>query len=373
MQKVLVVGQTPPPYHGQAIMIDRLVKYNFDRVELYFVRMAFSENLEEVGKFQFGKILHLIKLIIEILKVRFKCKINVLYYPPSGPVRISIYRDLIILNCVRPFFKKVVFHFHAGGVSESYEELPAVLKPLFRGAYYKSDASILLSDFNPQDGTNMRSKEQVVIPYGVADEASMLNGRVVKPQDEILRILFVGAVRETKGVTTLIETANLLKKRGVTGFEFHVVGPFFTDEYEKEAKEKVAQLGLEKEVLFRGLLVGEEKQAAYKQADIFCFPTFYEAETFGIVLLEAMQFNLPVVASSWRGIPSIVTDGEEGFLVPIQDPASVADKLQLLMNDPELREVMGKKGRLRFESNFTMDVFMNKMQDLFIQVGAKSA
>ncbi|MEM8898875.1 MAG: glycosyltransferase family 4 protein [Bacteroidota bacterium] len=371
MQKVLVVGQTPPPYHGQAIMIDRLVKYNFDKVELYFVRMAFSENLEEVGKFQFGKILHLLKLIVEILKVRIKYNINVLYYPPSGPVKISIYRDIIILNLVRPFFKKVIFHFHAGGVSESYEELPSILKPLFRGAYYKSDASILISDFNPQDGTNMYSKEQVVIPYGVTDEASMLNGKVVKLKDNTIRILFVGAVRETKGVTTLIETADLLRQRGVSGFEFHIVGPFFTDEYEREAKGKVTHLGLQKEVLFRGLLVGEEKQAAYKQADIFCFPTFYEAETFGIVLLEAMQFNLPVVASRWRGIPSIVTDGEDGFLVPVQDPASVADKLEVLMNSPELREAMGRKGRLRFESNFTLDVFMNKMQDLFIQVGTK--
>ncbi|MEM9932496.1 MAG: glycosyltransferase family 4 protein [Bacteroidota bacterium] len=354
-------------------MIDRLVSYDFDKVEIHFVRMAFSHNLEEVGAFRFGKILHLFRLIWKILSVRFKYGVKLLYYPPSGPVKLSIYRDVIILNCVRPFFDKVVFHFHAGGISEEYPEMLTILKPLFRKAFYEADASILLSSKNPQDGKNMYSKNQIVIPYGVIDEATILNGKVVKIGDPIVRVLFVGAVRETKGVDVLIESAYLLKKKGVTNFEFQIVGPFFTEEYEASAIAKVKKMGLQKEVVFKGLLVGEAKQKAYRQADIFCFPTFYEAETFGIVLLEAMQFDLPVVASSWRGIPDIVTDGEEGFLVPIKSPSCVADRLQTLIENPDLRKKMGKKGRQTFETKFTMDVFMNKMQDLFIQVGEKNA
>jgi len=71
----------------------------------------------------------------------------------------------------------------------------------------------------------------------------------------------------------------------------------------------------------------------------FCFPTFFESETFGVVLLEAMQFSLPIVATRWRGIPSIITDGDNGFLVDPKDPIGLSEKLETLLRDPAMRDV----------------------------------
>ena len=87
---------------------------------------------------------------------------------------------------------------------------------------------------------------------------------------------------------------------------------------------------------------------------MFCLPTFYEAETFGIVLVEAMSLGLPVVATRWRGIPEIVDDGKTGYLVETHDAAAVAERLEQLQADPALREQLGAAGREKFLSDFTV-------------------
>jgi glycosyltransferase involved in cell wall biosynthesis len=113
---------------------------------------------------------------------------------------------------------------------------------------------------------------------------------------------------------------------------------------------------------------GEEKFECFAQADIFCFPTFFEAESFGLVALEAMQFELPVVATNWRGVPSVVEDNKSGFLVPPRDPGALAAKLEAFLVDPALRMKMGQKGRRNFLEKFTTKRFNEDLQQALISV-----
>jgi len=81
--------------------------------------------------------------------------------------------------------------------------------------------------------------------------------------------------------------------------------------------------------------------------------------------LEAMQFAKPVVTTVWRGIPSVVEEGQSGFLVPVQQPEAVAGRL-LALRDPELRRRMGQVGRRIFEREFTLKAFHSNMEREFI-------
>ena len=119
---------------------------------------------------------------------------------------------------------------------------------------------------------------------------------------------------------------------------------------------------------FRGVLTGREKLAAYARADVLCFPTFFESETFGLVLLEAMSFGLPVVATRWRGIPSIVDDGVTGFLAGVRDPDAVAERLLRLARDPALRERIGAAARRKFLREYTIDRHLARMAAMFREV-----
>jgi glycosyltransferase involved in cell wall biosynthesis len=86
------------------------------------------------------------------------------------------------------------------------------------------------------------------------------------------------------------------------------------------------------------------------------------------VLLEAMQFQLPVVATRWRGIPSIVEDQVSGFLVPIKDSDALAEKLKLLILNPALRNQMGAAGRRKYCQDFTAQRHHQQMERMFMDL-----
>ena len=99
--------------------------------------------------------------------------------------------------------------------------------------------------------------------------------------------------------------------------------------------------------------------AAYASADVFCFPTRYEP--FGIVLLEAMFFGLPCVASDAWAIPEIIVEGETGFRVPVDDVPGFADRLLRLLGDPLLARRMGMAGLARANATFTWQRVVRRM------------
>ncbi len=354
--KVLVVGQTPPPYHGQAIMIERLVRGRFARAQLFHVRMAFSDSIGEVGRFRISKIFHLVGVIARIIYCRLVHRPTILCYPPAGPNRTPLYRDLAILFCTRWLFPRTILYFHAGGVSELYPQLSRPLQWLFRRALFHADAAIRISLGSPPDPQVLEARRQYVVPNGIEDEferfatqrapaqfaqqethlAAHAPSNLINTQNSIthsesdtlvlektfeappLRMLFIGMLTESKGLLVLIDACKSLVSCSIP-FELNIAGQFASPDFEEEVRLQISQANLDFHVHFLGSLSGDAKWQAFAAADVLCLPTFYEAETFGLVLVEAMSFRLPVVATRWRGIPEVVDDGVTGFLVPPKD------------------------------------------------------
>jgi glycosyltransferase involved in cell wall biosynthesis len=117
-----------------------------------------------------------------------------------------------------------------------------------------------------------------------------------------------------------------------------------------------------------GPLTGDDKWRNFARADVFCLPTYYEREGMPLVVLEAMQFSLPVVATRWRGIPSMVRDGRTGFLVPVHDSVATADRLEQLVRNPDLRRTLGAAARAEFERNFTLQVFAARIEQALLSI-----
>lgn len=364
MPKLLIVGQVPPPLGGQSIMIERLVNAPFETLEVVHVNMDFSDDMNVVGKFRLRKLLVLAETIVKVISAKIREKPDYLYYPPAGPRKIPMYRDIIILTCCRWMFRKTIFHFHAGGVSQLYDQIPGWMKPFYRSAYYNPDLSIFLSRYNPRDSEALFSLKSVEIPYGIPDESIARGERTDSP---VCRILFVAVLCRSKGICDLIHAASFLQSRGVK-FQVDVLGRFESDEFEVEVLELVHSLKLSSVVQFHGVQSGEAKNAFYRRADIFCFPTFFESETFGVVLLEAMQHGVPVVATEWRGVQSVVREGITGFLVPINSPESLADKVFQLAVNEGLRHEMGANGREVYEQEYMMDLWYNRIEECILSL-----
>lgn len=92
-------------------------------------------------------------------------------------------------------------------------------------------------------------------------------------------------------------------------------------------------------------------------SDVFAFPTFYNNECFPLVLLEAMEQGIPCISCNEGGISGIIDDAQTGFIIAKNQPEALAEKLEVLINNPDLCNKMGKAGRKKFEQEFTLNRF----------------
>jgi glycosyltransferase involved in cell wall biosynthesis len=374
MATVLVVGQTPPPHLGQPIMLEALVKADMPGVTILHVPLRLSRSVQDVGRFRLSKVFLLVPLLFRIVYARIVHRPRILYYAPAGPVRVSVWRDLVILLTTRWMFPRTIFHFHAGGLSELYERLPRWERWLCRRAYFHADAAIHTSPLAPDDGPRMKAKRTYVVPNGIADPAELIAQappRNSRAESRPLGILFVAMLCEAKGLLVQIDACGRLAQRGAS-FVLRVVGQFQDDVFQARVRARVAELKLETKVQFLGVLTGAAKFAAFGEADVFCMPTYYECETFGVVFVEAMACALPVVATCWRGIPAVVDDGVTGFLVEPRAVEPVAERIWQLAGDPQLRARMGAAGREKFLREFTLARHIERMRRAFLEVAGEA-
>jgi glycosyltransferase involved in cell wall biosynthesis len=361
---VVVIGQTPPPTHGQAMAIEKFLRGRYTRIRPYHVRMEFSDRSADVGRFRIRKLLRLAVLVAKTLGLRRRLHDPVLYYPPAGGQRVPAFRDIVFLTLVRPFFRQVVFHFHATGITTLYPQLGRFGRFWFRRAYFRPDLAICLSPATQEDACALQARRTCVVAYGVEDA---LPTPLAGPKPAPVRLLYAGYVRETKGILVLLEAARLLCDRGLS-FQLMIMGAFHPSAFEATARAQVRTAGLSDRVTFLGEQTGEAKWRAFGEAGIFCFPTHYEAEGLPLVILEAMACRLPVVATQWRGIPTLVEDGVTGFLTPPQQPAAFADRVSALIRDPALRDRMGLAGRRTYEARYTEERFQHAMEAALLSI-----
>lgn len=372
--RVLVAGQIPPPIHGQSVMLQRLIEAEMTDVTVTHVRMAFSKSNDAVGRFQWGKLVELFAVVFRIWWVRLTQRIDIFYYPPAGPNRIPIYRDIIILLCTRWMFAKTVYHMHASGGSEFKQSMGPIGRFLFDRAYAEPDAVIRLCEHTVDDSTNYRAKREYLVANCAEDEFDRFASPAAhKAADNTapLQLLYLGTVCETKGILDLLDACSLLKKNQVA-FHLHVVGGFQPEVFSADVAAKIAEYQLDESVTLHGQLTGDAKFQRFADADVFCFPTFYPSEGFPCVVLEAMAFQLPVVATRWRGIRSIVKHEETGYLVDIHDTASIASVLEQLDSDLDLRERWSQAGRQQFLAEYTIEKHIENMERVFLDVARDS-
>jgi hypothetical protein len=116
---IIAVAQTPPPFHGQAVMNQLLLEGDYSKVQFHHVRMAFSDDIQEVGVFRWKKIFHLVVVYFGIVVALFRTGAQVLYYPPASPNMVPFLRDCVLLIGTRWLFQKTVS-----------------CRPVFQGAAY---------------------------------------------------------------------------------------------------------------------------------------------------------------------------------------------------------------------------------------------
>ena len=160
-------------------------------------------------------------------------------------------------------------------------------------------------------------------------------------------VLCVGRFDPLKRFDLAVSAAALLRDREQVEVVL-VGGDLDKDPEARRLSALASSLGMAGQVRFEGTVPHHELPWHYNAADVLLAPSFYES--FGLVALEAMACGTPVVAARAGGLPSLVRDGETGYLAPLHTPERYADRLEVLLANDALREAMGRAGRRRAES-----------------------
>jgi phosphatidylinositol alpha-mannosyltransferase len=263
----------------------------------------------------------------------------------------------ILPLCVLEFSKSVnVGTFHA---SYSRQHLYRAFQPIIKRWQKRLHGSIAVSPAARRYVNNTFPGEYEIIPNGIDYKHFSANvAPLPQYQDGKLNILFVGRLEKRKGLRYLLEAYSKLKWE-MPNTRLIVVGPGNPD---KESYRILSSHGL-RDVEFAGRVSYDELPRYYATADIFCSPAT-GGESFGIVLLEAMSAGKPVVASDIEGFRGIMTDGEQGLLVPKKDTGALANALGRLARDPELRSKLGGQGS-RSAEDYRWEVVAGRVEEYY--------
>jgi len=187
------------------------------------------------------------------------------------------------------------------------------------------------------------------------------SGRPSKSAREV-RVLYLGHLGEVKGTDDLLEAFKILDPGG-NAVELDLVGDFLCPEDEERiAAAAAASFGPGKSVRLTPPVSGEDKMACFEKADIFVFPSHYEGMPMAI--LEALAAGLPVAATAIGGIPELVGNGENGILIPPQEPKALAAAIERLCLDAGLRARMGQRS-LVLSRGYHIDRYAQRLAAIY--------
>ena len=240
-----------------------------------------------------------------------------------------------------------------------------VLRPLVRWLWHDANAVVAVSNGLREFALETTPDLPIeMIPNAI--ELSEFTPPRQRNGNGPVRLLFVGRLNAFKNVETLLEAAGCLNERGIDNFEVHLVG-----EGERRAtlERLTVERGLTKQVHFLGWVDRLKIVDHYRRADIFVTATTWEGMP--NTVLEGMACGLPVVATRASGLEELVREGTNGYLVEINDPVALTDRLAELIDNPHERRRMGKESRKIAEREFDWEYIAGQYVEIYERIKAE--
>lgn len=247
-----------------------------------------------------------------------------------GASDASFWRKRIFINLAKKFGKKVVYHMHGGGFENFSHSHPKAVGSLIA----KCDAIIALSSYWKSFFENELHCKNVVVVKNVIAQP------VIAPiPSTTFSLLFLGLLGVNKGVYDLLDCLYEHKEEFCGKLRLYIGG---NGEVEK-VKRLIVKYGIEDIVSFEGWVWGEKKTKLLNMADAYILPSYNEG--LPISILEAMSYSLPIISTTVGGIPEIVKNGENGFLIEPGDKDAMYQAINQLKDNHDMCVNMGKKSK----------------------------
>ena len=361
------------------LMLDGLKSGKHGSFEIHHVDARFSQSMEEVGSSGIKKGILALKYAFQALRLRFSHDVKTLYYIPAPPKTSAMVRDWIILALCRPFFPNIICHWHAVGLglwTERQEnegglknKIMACLNHLILDQHR---VSFSLTKWGSRDTSIFSPRYTFIVPNGIHDpcpdfEESRQASREARRKElnsgsaTTYRVIFLGHCHDGKGLWDAMKAVALANKnlehdQKSIQLKLSAAGEFPTPEDREKFESLSSNFGAD-QFEHLGFVGGEKKREFFSNADCLCFPTKYEAESFGLVATEALAFGIPPVCSDWRMVPDLMNS----VGLPVAktgDPESLAKELVASIGRDRPEDL-----RASFTENFSAEKHLQILAD----------
>lgn len=355
MKKILYFVQLPPPVHGVSTINNYIVnsEYINSDFEVQTLQIKFSDKISELQNVTIVKLIKAFVLAFRLI-VKIICFKPHFIYFSIMPVGKGFVRDFIYVFIIKHFNVKVIYHLHNQGIIKAENSI--ILKKMYQFTFNNS-IIIHLSESLMEKEVGflyLSNTDKYIVNNGVEiiDKVALKN---VKTK---LTLLYLSNLFPEKGLNYLIEAINILNEKNYN-FNLNIIGSM----RDKQSINDIIQNNKSGNISYIGEVYNSEKYNYYLNADIFIHPT--TNDSFPLVILDAMQFGLPVISTNEGAIPEIINNGINGIIVEKGNIQQLADSIELLINNSDLRIRMGQSGKDKFLEKYTKTIFEENIKKIF--------
>lgn len=350
------------------VVADELLNKEAD---ISVVPMRFARDIGDIDRITVRKLIRMIGLMGRLASKLVTWKPDVVYFTPV-PTGIGFIRDLLPMLLWRMAGVTRIYHLHSVGIAGKTQVYWRTLYRLaFSGAHIVSISAAMQQHELGWLGPNSIKRHVVpntVLPNPPQAKKSQRDNRLSAGPNKVVRLLFLSATFRSKGVFVLLQAMRILRSQDGQMLELEIVGNS-SREVDEHITQYINNYDLRDMVVQRGALFGSAKMEALQRADIFVHPTL--RDYFPLVLLEAMQVGLPLVATQVGAIGDIVDHGVNGIICRPGDAQDLADAVSQLASCEEKRRQFGAASQERFERLFSNDRFRHNLGEVFRKAGVK--
>jgi glycosyltransferase involved in cell wall biosynthesis len=294
------------------------------------------------------------------------CVFQLLYYILIRKIKIvhlhgasygSFLRKMIIIHICHLLNVKIVYHIHGGGFKLFYKKYNK--QNIIKKTINKANLLICLSDSWKYFLSSVIDEKKIYVVNNMVDKPEFV--KKYSSNRSIIQFLFLGRIGENKGIFDLLEVIKDNKEYLNNKFLLYIGGDGETD----KLIEFVAKSGLQHLVNFEGWVSGEKKKELLSICDVYILPSYIEG--LPVSILEAMSYGMPIISTTVGGIPEVVSNKENGFLMEPGDKQSIKDGIKYFIDAPQEIEVMGRKS-LAIVTNFYPENVIAKLSSIYKKI-----
>jgi glycosyltransferase involved in cell wall biosynthesis len=344
---------------GISALVETIMPSLKQHVDLLYLTTVEQRSLKDSGRFSIWNMALILSQYVRFFRALFHNRPDIIHLHTSQG--LAWLKDSFFVLVGKAYACHVVLHVHAADFGALYGQWPRPVKGYTRRIMRMADVVIAVSTEWEKRLADIVPSNQVHVFRNCVAVDAVPRRHTYASRNEA-KALFLGSVGPRKGAFDLLEAMGLLKLKDcflhllVAGYEERK-GDLL------RARKRLEELHLEGMCELVGTVHGDRKTQLLTEATMFVLPSHHEG--LPIAILEALAAGLAVVATPVGGIPEVVRDGYNGFLVNPGDVQALAEKLTLLTTTPHLCEVMGQRSRELAEKEFDAKVYSKRLVDLY--------